>query len=323
MSDHPSGTATVGKLTLLEGGAAIRHKHLIERREGTPSPMAPRVWGLAKNPGRLAGAIGALAHVTGDERLRAARGLELERLRKDTFVATLAHELRQPLSTLLAAVEVVHLTSDSAATSRATEIMKRQIDQMNRVVEDLLDAARWASGKVTLRKQRLDVRDVISDATQDVAAAVAARGHALVVATGLEPLWADADPQRLHQVFGNLLRNAVKYTDPGGRISVAADRGAAAITVRISDTGRGIAPDAMRHIFDLYSQVQPFEGAGLGIGLSVVREIVALHEGRIDARSDGPGHGSEFIVTLPLARAPGSLSAQVGKPAVRKHPTTA
>ena len=318
MSDHPSGTATVGKLTLLRGGSAIRDKHLIERREGTPSPMAPRVWRLASS-GRVAGgAIGAFAPVTSDERLRAARGLELERLRKETFVATLAHELRQPLSTLLAALEVVRLASDSEATTRATEIMKRQIDQMNRVVEDLLDAARWASGKVTLRKQRLDVRDVISDATQDVAAAVAARGHALVVATGLEPLWADADPQRLHQALGNLLRNAVKYTDPGGRISVAADRGAAAITVRISDTGRGILPDALRHIFDLYSQVQPFEAAGLGIGLSVVREIVALHAGRIEARSDGPGHGSEFIVTLPLALPPGNRLPRVGKPAVHK-----
>lgn len=231
----------------------------------------------------------------------AERTLAGERRRKDIFVATLAHELRQPLSTLLAAVEVVRLASDSDAANRATEIMRRQIGQMNRVVEDLLDAARWACGKVTLRKQRLDVRDVIRDAAQDVAAAVEARGHALVVAIGREPIWADADPQRLHQALSNLLRNAVKYTDPGGRITVAADRGDATLTLRVSDTGRGIARDELTQIFDLYSQVRPLEARGVGIGLSVVREIVALHDGRVEARSKGPGHGSEFIVTLPLA----------------------
>jgi len=231
----------------------------------------------------------------------AEHALEVERRRKEIFVATLAHELRQPLAALLAAVEVLRLAPDSAAADRVTDIMKRQIGQMNRVVEDLLDATRWARGKVTLRKQRIDVRDVIRDAVQDVAAAVAERGHALKVVTAKDPLWADADRQRLHQVLSNLLRNAVKYTDPGGRLALVADRERATITLRVSDTGRGIDAEALSHIFDLFAQVRPAEAAGVGIGLSVVREIVALHDGRIEARSDGPGHGSEFIVTLPLA----------------------
>lgn len=262
---------------------------------------------LPDDSGRLVGAICAFEEVTANRRLIAEQALDLERSRRETFVSTLAHELRQPLSALLAAVEVVRLGPDSTAVNRATEIMKRQIGQMNRVVEDLMDATRWARGKVTLRTQRLDVRDVIRDAAQDVTAAVAERGHELVVATASEPLWVDADPQRLYQVLSNLLRNAVKYTDPGGRITLAADRGAETFTLRVSDTGRGIEPEALTHIFDLFSQVRrPSEVAGLGIGLSVVREIVALHQGRIEARSEGPGHGSDFIVTLPLAPPPAS-----------------
>ena len=231
-------------------------------------------------------------------------GHALERQRQSAFVSTLAHELRQPLAALLAAVEVVRLARDEAAISRATGVMKRQISQMNRVVEDVIDAVRWARGKVTLKKARIDLRDVIREAVQDVGAAAAARGHDLVVEQASEPLWADADPQRLHQVLANLLRNAVKYTDPGGHITLTADRNLSTATIRVRDTGRGIDPAALPRIFDMFAQVQPSEGGGLGIGLSVVREIVALHAGRIEARSAGPGHGSEFIVTLPVAPPP-------------------
>lgn len=223
------------------------------------------------------------------------------RTQKETFVATLAHELRQPLSAMLAAVEVARDAPDAVSLSWAVEGMLRQIDQMSRVVEDLMDATRWACGKVTLQRRRVDLRDVVSVAAQDVAAAVADRGHELVVDNPSEPLWADADPQRLQQVLSNLLRNAVNCTDPGGRISLAAEGIVSTIRLRISDTGRGIEPAALGHIFDLFSQVRPHETAGVGIGLSVVREIVALHDGRIEARSDGPGHGSVFIVTLPRA----------------------
>lgn len=226
----------------------------------------------------------------------------LSQARTETFVATLAHELRQPLATLLAAVEVVRLGAGGAPTTRITDSMRRQIRQMNRVVEDLLDATRWARGKVTLRIEHLDMREVMSEAALDVAAAVAGRGQQLVVDTATDALWMDADPQRLHQVLSNLLRNAVKYTDPGGRIRLTATRDAHSIIVRVSDTGRGIAPEALTQIFDLFAQVAPSESAGQGLGLSVVREIVQLHGGAVEARSAGPGRGSEFVVTLPLAR---------------------
>lgn len=250
---------------------------------------------------RLARARNEMAEGLAERRAALGDPLEAERMRREAFVSTMAHELRQPLSALLAAVEVLRLAPDTVEAARATAIMKRQIGQMNRMVEDVMDAARWRRGKVTLRKQQLDVREVIKDAAQDVQAEIVERRHQLVVATAPEPLWAEADPQRLHQVLSNLLRNAAKYTDPGGRISLTADRSATTVDVRVSDTGRGIEADALPHIFDLYSQVRPAESHGLGIGLSVVREIVVLHEGRVEARSDGPGRGSQFIVSLPAA----------------------
>ena len=175
---------------------------------------------------------------------------------------------------------------------------------MSRVIDDLIDEMRWACGKVTLRTQRIDVRQVLREAALDVTAAVVARRQELVVTTPSEPLWVEVDPQRLQQVLSNLLANAMKYTGPGGRITLAAEGEEAAVTVSVSDTGRGIDRQALGHVFDLFSQVRPADGAGLGIGLSVVREIVALHRGRVEARSEGLGHGSEFIVTLPLAPPP-------------------
>lgn len=227
---------------------------------------------------------------------RAEQALALERQKREAFVSTLAHELRQPLSALLMTVEMVGL-----APERAAQMMKRQIGQMNRMVEDLIDSTRWARGKVTIKRQRLDVREMVQDAASDIRSAVVQLGLDLVVANASEPLWVEADPQRLQQVLSNLLLNATRYSDRGGRVTLAADRSAATVTLRVSDTGCGIEPGALGHIFDLFSQVQPFGAAGLGIGLSVVREIVTLHGGRIEARSQGPGQGSEFIVTLPLA----------------------
>jgi signal transduction histidine kinase len=219
-----------------------------------------------------------------------------ENLRKDTFIATLAHELRQPLSAMLAAVEVVRVAPDAAAARRAAAVMRRQLGQMNRLVEDLVDVARWAQGKVSLQKSRVDLRGVMHDAAADVEG-----GEEIAVAAGREPMWVDGDRQRLLQVVSNLLRNAVKYTQLGGRITMAAELIASTVILRVGDTGRGIETEALPHLFDLYSQSRPQEGTGLGIGLSVVREIVLLHGGNIEAQSDGAGRGSEFIVTLPVA----------------------
>jgi len=225
--------------------------------------------------------------------------------RRDTFVATLAHELRQPLSTMLAAVEVVGVARDVDGARRAVHVMRRQLSQMNRLIEDLVDAARWASGKVTLHKCRIDLRDVMHDAASDVGTMADRRRQELFVTVGPDALWVDGDSQRLAQVISNLLRNAVNYTEVAGRISMAAERTASTITLRVRDTGRGIDFEALPNVFDLFSQARPHEGVGLGIGLNIVREIVLLHGGTIEARSDGPSKGSEFIVRLPSAQ-PGS-----------------
>ena len=285
----------------LTTGKAVFDCRII-RADGSPAHISSRGRLIRDAGGRPARIVGIVMDVTAHH--IAEQRLALVRRRKETFVSTLAHEIRQPLAALLAAVEVVQMAPASASACRATEIMKRQIDQMNRVVEDLTDATRWASGKMSLRKQRLDVRHVIANAVADVASAVGARGLELAVAMPAEPLWANADPQRLQQVLSNLLRNAVKYTDSGGRISLTAERTAETVTLRIKDTGCGIDPEALPHVFELFSQARPSDSAGLGIGLSVAKEIVVLHGGLIAVASGGEGRGSEFIVTLLRANPP-------------------
>jgi signal transduction histidine kinase len=226
-----------------------------------------------------------------------------ESRRKDTFVATLAHELRQPLTAMQAAVEVIRRTAGTSESARrAADVMRRQLGQMSRQIEDLVDAVRWARGKVSLHTCRLDLRDVMRDAAADVDVTIAEGGPQLLVDDQPEPMWVDGDPQRLLQVVSNLLRNAVSYTQPGGRITMEVERTASAIMLRVGDTGRGIEADGLAHVFDLFSQMRPHEGTGLGIGLSIVREIVLLHGGSIDVHSDGAGKGCEFVVSLPPAQ---------------------
>ena len=222
----------------------------------------------------------------------------VEKARRETFVWTLAHELRQPLSVLATAVALVRQDAPSEATTRAVDMMGRQIDQMSRMIEDLVDAARLTHGKVSLQMARLDLRTVVADAAIDLAAEVKEQQHTLDVHCGMVPLWVRADPQRLHQVFSNLLRNASKYTDPGGHIMLTAECGPLTVTARVLDNGHGIGAPGLARIFDLFTQIPP-STSGLGIGLNVVREIVALHSGLIEAHSAGLGKGSEFVVVLP------------------------
>lgn len=225
--------------------------------------------------------------------------LSLQRGRHQAFVSTLAHELRQPLSTLLTAVEILRAAQVPVGATKAMEIIERQTRHMSRLIEDVIEAARSARGTTTLRRQLVDVRQLVGEVVSDAAGAVSARGHALDISAAAEPLWVDADPGRLRQVFSNLLDNAIKFTDPGGLIRVTAGRAGRDAFVIVRDTGRGFEPQELTHIFDLFSQVRPGEGHGLGIGLSLAHEIVTLHKGRIEARSDGPLRGSEFVITLP------------------------
>jgi signal transduction histidine kinase/CheY-like chemotaxis protein len=228
--------------------------------------------------------------------------------RKNEFLATLAHELRNPLAPLRNSLEVVRLSGDSPETvRRLREMMDRQVTQMTRLVEDLLDVARISQNKLSLRQDRVDLRDAIEKAAQMNAPLRESRKHALGLAVPPVPLPVFADESRLIQVLVNLLNNAAKYTPDGGRIAVAATRDGAEAVVRVRDNGNGIPADMLRNIFDLFTQVDlgaDRRQGGLGIGLTLVRRLVELQGGTITAASDGLGRGSEFTIRLPLLEVP-------------------
>jgi signal transduction histidine kinase/CheY-like chemotaxis protein len=246
--------------------------------------------------------------------------------RKNEFLATLAHELRNPLAPLRSALDLIHLhETDPETVDQLVEIMDRQVVQMTRLVEDLLDMSRIALGKLTLKKVRLDARTAINQAVQTVSHHLQLKEHDLKVSLPSEPLWVDGDQGRLVQVFVNLLNNAIKYTPDRGKIALAAERQGETAVVRVRDNGIGIAPEMRSRIFEMFTQIDLGDGredGGLGIGLSLVRRLVALHGGTIDVSSDGLRKGSEFSVTLPLvepdgpgqiAEVPASARAAAGR----------
>ncbi|HEV8333357.1 MAG TPA: PAS domain-containing sensor histidine kinase [Steroidobacteraceae bacterium] len=223
---------------------------------------------------------------------------------KNRFLATLAHELRNPQAVLANSAGVLRRHAASAGQLQTVaDMIDRQVHHTQRLIEDLSDLARSARGSIQLRLERLDLRDVARMAEEAVQSAMAERQHALTFAASDLPVPVDADADRLQQVIINLLLNAARYTPPGGHISfTVAAEGAEGVT-RIQDTGAGIPPDRLADIFELFTQVHPDNvesRAGMGIGLALARELVTLHGGTIQARSEGPGKGSEFIVRLPL-----------------------
>ena len=223
--------------------------------------------------------------------------------RKDIFIATIAHELRQPVAAMLPAVALIRERISQQSGTRARAVIERQVTHLTRMIDDLLDVARVAEGKLDIQKGRLDGRDAIQDALASTSSLFEAHRHTLSVSLPDQPIWLDADRTRLNQVFTNLLTNAAKYTDDGGEISLNAQTDGTRATIRIVDNGKGIAPDALPHVFDLFMQEATEHREGLGIGLKVVRGLVELHGGRVDVRSDGIGRGSEFVVTLPVVAA--------------------
>jgi len=263
-----------------------------------------RPWFL--ETGDYAGMVGAVVDI--DARKRAEEGLEDASRRKDEFLATLAHELRNPLAPISNALHVWPLVEDRPGeVVRLREMMGRQVRQMVRLIDDLLDVSRITRGKIQLRKERVDLRGAITEALEPLAPLLEAERHALVVDLPEQALEMEADPGRLLQVFGNVLHNAIKYTPPEGRIRVRAIRSGEVAIVTVADDGPGIPADMLLRIFDLFTQVDQSLArlhGGLGIGLTLVRRLVELHGGSIEARSDGPGQGSEFRIVLPLAMQP-------------------
>jgi signal transduction histidine kinase len=195
--------------------------------------------------------------------------------------------------------------SAAPATIKAGALIERQVGQMARLVEDLLDFSRVRSGHFRLRRERIDLCAVAAHAAQTVEFAMKQRRHRMTCVFPEAPVWLRADPNRLEQVFVNLLINAAKYTEAGGEVELSVEHGEDEATVRIRDTGIGIAPDVLPHVFDLFVQANPSSrraDAGLGIGLALVRSLVECHGGRVTAASAGHQHGSEFTVRLPIGR---------------------
>ncbi len=227
--------------------------------------------------------------------------------RKNEFLATLSHELRNPMAPVRTALHSMHLSGIWPAEARELrEMIERQIEHMSRLVDDLLDVARINQGKIQLRKEKVDVATKIMRVLETCRPRIEEAGHLLHVDLPKEGVWVEGDRVRLQQIFENLLINAGKYTKPGGRIDVSLGTEEGEAVIRIRDTGVGIAPEMLPKIWEMFAQADESSGkarGGLGIGLSLAKQLVHLHAGRIDAASDGLGKGSEFTVRLPLAPA--------------------
>jgi PAS domain S-box-containing protein len=227
---------------------------------------------------------------------------EKDRL-KDEFLAMLAHELRNPLAAVRNALYVMKdPKAVEALIPQVRAIADRQVDHMARLLDDLLDVARVSRGRIELRKEPLEAAAVVHLAVEAVRPLIEARRHELTVSLPAEPVWLEADPTRLEQILNNLLNNAAKYTDPGGRIHLSVENDAGDVAFRVRDTGVGIAADMLPHIFDVFVQAEQHldrSHGGVGIGLTLVKKLVELHGGSVAARSGGVGLGSEFVVHLP------------------------
>ena len=238
-----------------------------------------------------------------DERKRNERAAREADRRKDEFLATLSHELRNPLAPIRNATQTLcQLEHVDPAARTACAVIDRQLQQLTRLVDDLLDIGRIAAGGVELIKERFDLRELLNTAQASLSPAFANSGQSFRLLLPEEPLWVEADRTRLLQVFTNLLTNANKYTPDGGVIEVDSGRRGAWIVVSVRDSGIGISGEMLERVFDLFAQVdrsaQRTQG-GLGIGLALAKRLLEAHGGRIEARSDGPGKGTEILLELP------------------------
>ncbi|WP_273034843.1 hybrid sensor histidine kinase/response regulator [Massilia timonae] len=256
------------------------------------------------------------AHI---ERVRSMEALREADRRKSEFLATLAHELRNPLAPIRNALELLRLSGDKPAMlERVRGTMERQVDQMVHLINDLLDIARISSGKMVLQIERVDMQSVIASAVETSLPLIEAGGHELALDLPDAAIWVDVDTVRLSQVLSNLLSNASKYTPQHGRIGISARISGDAVVIDVSDTGIGIATHDLERVFDMFSQAPHSIGiskGGLGIGLSLVRRLVSLHGGSVSASSAGAGHGSTFTIRLPcMSAAPAGTPVSVAEP---------
>ncbi|WP_435020456.1 PAS domain-containing protein [Tundrisphaera sp. TA3] len=255
------------------------------------------------------------AHI---ERVRAAEVLRENDRRKDEFLAMLAHELRNPLSAIGNAVQVVRRSDAREDLEWAKEVIGKHVGSLSRMIDDLLDVSRITRGKIELKRRKVDMLALVASAVETVRPLVEERRHELTVSHSTAPMWVDADPHRIEQVLVNLLTNAAKYTEAGGRITLAARPDGGSVAVAVSDNGTGIPPEKIPQMFELFAQgdrsIARSEG-GLGIGLTLVKNLVEMHGGSVIARSEGVARGSEFTVRLPAVAAPEAGRPGASRPA--------
>ncbi len=237
------------------------------------------------------------------ERARAEQALQEAGRNKDEFLAMLAHELRNPLAPIHNALQLMRMQASGAQSQWAQDVIARQLAYLTRLVDDLLDVSRITRGKITLAREPLEIGTLIARARETVEPLVQERGHTLIVQVPPEPLVVDGDPTRLTQALGNVLGNAAKYTDRGGRIELTCLRQGGEVEIRVRDNGIGIPAELLPRVFDLFTQLDRRSDhslSGLGIGLALVRRLVEMHGGTVSAESAGAGAGSEFRIRLPL-----------------------
>lgn len=303
------------------GELEIRFRHF---KTGEPRWMAYKVLKLTDSENRAVAFATVSQDITERKRLEdnlrvLAEDLSENDRRKNEFLATLAHELRNPLAPMSNMLEVVKRSDGNVELlKRAHETIERQLSQMVRLVDDLLDLNRITHDRLELRRSEVELSSVIQQAVEVARPLIDAEGQRLIVELPDEPIYLNADRMRLAQVFGNLLNNSSKYTKSEGTISLLAERADGEVVVTVRDNGAGIPPDKLHSIFDMFMQVDRTSDrsqGGLGIGLTLVRRLVEMHGGSIEPRSDGEGMGSEFVVRLPVLSAPVAVALDASRPA--------
>jgi PAS domain S-box-containing protein len=273
----------------------------LRRRDGAMRWHLSRALPVREESGRIMGWFGTNTDITDRMQLEEAL-LEADR-RKNIFLATLAHELRNPLAPIRNALRLLKRATETDPASEAERAMaERQVTHLARLVDDLMDVSRINQGRIELHQETVDLATIVERAVASVGPSLREREHTLTVELPDEPIWLDADPTRLEQVLWNLLNNAIKYTEPGGRIWLTAERDNDKLVLNVRDTGIGIEPAMLSHIFEMFFQAgHPARRSqgGLGIGLSLVKTLIELHGGTIMAESPGVGQGTEFLVRLP------------------------
>lgn len=278
-------------------------------KDGTEWPIDDSAAPIRCKEGQIVGCVLVFRDITerkqAEDQLRElAANLSEANRRKNEFLAVLAHELRNPLAPIRNALQIMRLAEGNGETVKfASEIMERQVDHMVRLVDDLLDLSRISQGRIELRHERVDLSQVLHHAIETIRPSVDQAGHKLTVTLPSQPVYLHADPTRLAQVFGNLLSNSCKYSDPGCQISLAVEEQSGEVLVSVKDTGVGIPPEMLSKIFDMFMQVDHSldrSQGGLGIGLTLVQRLVEMHGGSVSAFSEGKGRGSEFVVRLPI-----------------------